>query len=130
MIRQFLSYSLVGISAMFFYLTLLIFQVELLSIDPVTASVIGYIPAIFGSYYLNYIWVFQSKNQHQTTLFKYLIVILIGFGINTLCIYLTVHKLYWWYLKGQTLAIFLVTASNFTLNYFWTFGVNKKRELE
>ena len=128
MIKNFLSYAIVGIGAMFFYLAMLIFQVELLSIDPVIASIVGYVPVILGSYYLNYIWVFRSNNKHHITLFRYFAVILLGFGINTLCIYLTVHKFYWWYLAGQTLALVLVATSNFTLNYLWTFDKSKESE--
>lgn len=116
-----MMYAVVGVGGTIAYLMLLAFQVELLTMDPVIASIISYIPVIFGSYYLSHAWVFRSDQSHRTAFIRYLAVTGLGFIINTFCIYFTVHIYDWWYLYGQIVAFFLVASTNFLLNHFWTF---------
>ena len=121
MVRAFTYYSIVGLGAATSYLSIVVFLVELMFIDVVIASIIAYIPSVIGSYYLNYFWVFRSKQNHHIALSQYFFVISLGCVLNILCIYTTVNILNWWYVYGQLLAFIIVAINNFTLNYLWTF---------
>lgn len=122
MVRAFTYYSIVGLGAAITYLSIVVFLVELMFIDVVIASIIAYIPSVIGSYYLNFFWVFRSKQKHRIALSQYFFVISLGWVLNILCIYTTVNILNWWYVYGQLLACIIVAINNFTLNYLWTFS--------
>ena len=123
MVRESIGYILVGIVATIVYLIIFVGQVQFFLIDPVIASVSAYIPVLISSYYLNYSLVFRSRQHHKKTFPKYLAVVILGFCINTLCIFITINLLNWFYIYGQIIAFILIATSNFLLNFFWAFEI-------
>jgi putative flippase GtrA len=116
-----LRYLWVGILGSLAYLLLLTLQVEIIGIETVVASVLSYLVVIFFSYLVNYSCVFNSKRKHQSSLVRYLSVIGVGFLINTIGIYLSVHVFEFWYLAAQIVIFIIVAANNYLLNKFWSF---------
>ncbi|MDA7441063.1 GtrA family protein [Candidatus Pseudothioglobus singularis] len=118
---SFIKYVFIGVSGYVVYLILLVGMVEILSVDPVLASLLSFTPILILSYILSYKWVFESNNNHKTTFLRYLLVVGVGLVWNFLIMYLTINWLNWWYVYSQALVVVVVPTSNYLLNHFWTF---------
>jgi len=119
LIAQFLLYSAVGAVGTAVHFSVLIFLVQLLAIDPVSASMAGFASGAMVNYGLNYRFTFKSANPHYASLPKFLAVALAGLCLNTMIMALATGRLY--YLVSQCLATILVLAWNFLCNRYWTF---------
>ncbi len=119
-------YGIVGIIGTLLHLGILALLVECVQADPVWSSVIGFFAALITSYILNFFWVFNSRRSHHVAVMRYLIVSFTGLALNTLIMYMVVDVLHWWYGWGALGVVMVVPASNFLLNYLWTFGVHQK----
>jgi putative flippase GtrA len=83
---------------------------------------LGFVLAATNNYIWNRIWTFQSTSSHIPTEYgKFLIVSILGLGINNLVIYLLHGKLKLNFWLSKVAAIGIVTIWNFTMNYFFTF---------
>ena len=96
---------------------------EKIKVNKYLANAIGFSLAVTNNYLINRIWTFQSKNMHWGTEFgKFLVVSLIGLGLNTFIIYLFHQR------KNGTnfyvakfFAIVIVFVWNFLTNMLFTF---------
>lgn len=118
-LSQFALYSAVGVVGTVTHFTILITLVQWLAVEPVAASMAGFVAAVLVNYCLNYHVTFKSKNPHNTALLKFFAVALVGLCLNTLIMAVLVRWLY--YLVCQAIAIPVVVTWNFTCNRFWTF---------
>ena len=119
--RQFIRYLLVGGLGTVAHLLILSICVEWLGQSATFGSVLGFIAALCASYALNHRWVFESHHAHLSSMWRYLLISLIGLMLNTGMMVLLVHYLQWWYFKAQLSIIWVVPICNFLLNRFWTF---------
>lgn len=125
--RQFIKFGLVGflsfiIDAGFYLLFTRAFGLFYLS-----AKIISFILAVTNSYFFNRLWTFRSKNlAKKTEYFKFLLVSVIGLGLNSLIMYLAVDKIE----LSDILALIISTSItmfwNFSANKFWTFKEKMK----
>ena len=85
---------------------------------------IGFILAATNNYVWNRIWTFQSQNMEVAREYiSFIVISLIGLGLNNLIIYLVHEKLHWNFYLSKIIAIGCVTIWNFSLNYVFTFNV-------
>lgn len=118
---RFVRYGLVGFLGTVLNTGVLIAFVELAQGDPVLGSVLGFLAALIISYILNRHWTFRSADKGYRQFFIYTAVSLLGLGLNTLIMFLTVHVFRWYYLFGFGLVVVVVPLSNYFLNCTWTF---------
>lgn len=116
-----LRYIVVGVVGSLLFLVLLMMQVEILLLDPVISAVISNLIVIIGTYVASYKWVFRSNKPHQYAFIRYIIVIGIGFVINTVGMYLSVHVFEFWYLTSQIILFSIVAVNNYSFNKLWAF---------
>ena len=116
-----LKYIIVGISGTLLYLALLTIQIELLNIEIIIATITSYIVIIIGSYYLSYSWVFNSREKHLNAFVRYIVVVGLGFIINTMGMYLSINVFDLWYLTSQVVLLCLVAINNYLMNKLWAF---------
>ena len=116
-----LKYIIVGISGTLLYLALLTIQIELLNIEIIIATITSYIVIIIGSYYLSYSWVFNSREKHLNAFVRYIVVVGLGFIINTMGMYLSIHVFDFWYLASQGVLLCMVAINNYLMNKLWAF---------
>jgi putative flippase GtrA len=122
------KYGVVGVLGTLVHIGVLAIMVEVFQVNAIIGSIIGFIGALLSSYLLNYHWTFESTHDHLSSFTRYLLVSLVGLGLNTLLMYLTVTVLKWWYIYGQLTVILVVPATNYVLNRFWTFRENHPEE--
>ena len=122
MIITFLKYIVVGLLGAFIHISSIILLVELFAVSPVIATIIGFIPTVIVAYLLNYGWTFKgNNNHHHQAMTRYIIVTLFGLFLNTFVVYITTEILHWWYIYGIITMVIVVTLSNFSLNFLWSF---------
>ena len=86
------------------------------------ANSLGFICAASSNFVLNKVWTFHDTNPDQFTQYgKFILIALIGLGLNNLIIYLLINKrgvkFYW----AKLFAVGVVVLWNFVANYNFTF---------
>ena len=102
--------------------TVLVVLVQFWAVDPVFASSLGFVVGAVINYILNYHFTFQSRKRHSETLTKFLIVAIIGAGINGFIMYIGVENTRINYMIIQLFATLVVLLWNFIVNSLWTFA--------
>lgn len=83
-VRQFARFLAVGAAATALQYAVLLALVELAHAPKVTSSAVGYLCGAVASYLLNRRFTFQSDIAHGKGFAKFMVVNLIGLGLNTL----------------------------------------------
>ena len=110
--------GLIGTAA--HYLTL-VWLVEAVDIDPVTATSAGFLVGALVNYYLNHRYTFQSQKGHFDAGPKFFLIALITGLLNSLLVHIGVGILELHYLIVQIGATGIVFLVNFAINALWTF---------
>ena len=120
---KFLKFAVVGFSGLLIDFGFTYLFKEVFKVQKYLANAIGFIIAASSNYLLNRIWTFQSTNSNIAFEYSEFIVIsLIGLGINTLILWLLVSKYKLNFYLAKVFAIAVVTIWNFLANAFITFS--------
>lgn len=118
---QMARYGLVGVLATLVHFSVVVMLVELLHMDPVISNVPAFFTGFLVSYYSNRSWTFAGSGGRSGCLPKYLLVQIVGLGLNLGIMFLTVNVLKWSYIVGLCLALLCAALVTFLLNKYWTF---------
>lgn len=122
-IWKFIKFGIVGFSGLIVDFGITYICKEKIRIQKYISNAIGFTVAASTNYIFNRIWTFQSHNpQIALEYSQFLIISLIGLGINTLILWLIVSKLKKNFYLSKLFAIAVVTIWNFLANAFITFG--------
>lgn len=121
-IGQFLMFAGLGVIGTLGHYTVLVVLVQFWAVDPVFASSLGFVIGAVINYILNYQFTFQSQKRHSEALAKFLIVAIIGAGINGFIMYIGVENTRINYMIIQLFATGVVLLWNFIVNKLWTFA--------
>jgi len=122
-ILKFLKFGVVGGSGVFvdFFFTWL--AKEKFKVQKYLANAIGFTIAASTNWIFNRIWTFQSQNPEMLREYsEFLIVSLIGLGINSLVLWLLTDKFKINFYVSKLGAIAVTTVWNFFANYLYTFA--------
>ena len=121
-IFKFLKFGVVGFSGIFVDFGVTYLFKEIIKINKYISNAIGFICAATSNYILNRIWTFQSENTDVATEYgKFMLVSVIGLGINSLTLYILTDKLKWNFYLSKIFAIGMATLWNFFANLLFTF---------
>jgi len=124
---KFLKFGVVGASGMVVHFGVLFLCKEVLSINPYVANTIGFITAATTNYILNRIWTFRShEKQVGVEYLKFILVSVVGLGINNGTLWLTGRLLPSWnddwrFYILWIVAVGVTTLWNFFGNLIFTF---------
>jgi putative flippase GtrA len=121
-IGQFLMFAGLGVIGTLGHYSVLVVLVQFWAVDPVFASSLGFVVGAVINYILNYHFTFQSRKRHSEALTKFLIVAIIGAGINGFIMYIGVENTRINYMIIQLFATLVVLLWNFIVNSLWTFA--------
>jgi|WetSurMetagenome_2_1015567.scaffolds.fasta_scaffold742189_1 putative flippase GtrA len=122
-ILKFLKFACVGLTGVLIDFSTTYFFKEVVKIQKYVANAIGFTVAATSNYFLNRIWTFESHNpQIAIEYIKFLVISLIGLGINTLILWLLVSKFKKRFYLSKLFAIAVVTVWNFFMNWIFTFA--------
>jgi putative flippase GtrA len=117
----FFKYAAVGVIGTFIYLLILYLLIEILKLEPVISSTIGFVIIVIISYWLNYRWTFSSSSRHLVAFPRYATVSLVGLGLNASIMFIAVNIFNLWYGIGQIISFVVIPLCNFYLNSYWSF---------
>jgi len=122
LLGKFLKFCIVGFSGMIIDFGTTWLLKEKVKINKYIANSTGFILAATSNYLLNRLWTFQSENTHIATEYiSFMVISIIGLGINNLVIYLLTEKMKLNFYLSKLFAIGVVTLWNFFMNYLITF---------
>ena len=89
-LKQMVGFSIVGTTSFFVDIGLLWILVELVHMNPVIAAAISYIISLLYNYVLSmkYVFVHRPDISRKKELTIFMVLSLIGFGLNELCMWL------------------------------------------
>ena len=122
LLRQFITFSGVGVVAAVAHYGVLILLVEMGGLSPVIATLWGFIAGAIVSYLLNRRFTFRSDRPHRSAVPRFLAVTAGGFVLNGCAMWLLNEQWGVPYLIAQVIATAVVLFWNFTANRLWTFG--------
>ncbi len=122
MSKQFLIFAGIGIIGTSGHYATLILLVQLLYVEPVFATTIGFVVGALINYVLNYRITFNSNKKHRETLTKFLLVAAVGAAVNAVIMSTGISMFEVHYLLIQLFATSMVLVFNFMANKYWTFS--------
>jgi putative flippase GtrA len=121
---KFLKFAAVGFSGVLVDFGTTYFFKEIVKVQKYIANAIGFTMAASANYFFNRIWTFESNNPEIAVEYvKFLVISLIGLGINTLILWILVSKFKKHFYLSKLFAIGVVTIWNFLMNVIFTFAV-------
>lgn len=119
-------FGIVGLTAAAVHYWVVIALVELLHIAPLQANVGGFVAAFWVSYFGHRHWTFSDAVASHTdgthsSFLRFLLVALLGFGMNQLMFYLLLRYAGWPYYLALAVVVFTVAAMTYVLSRLWAF---------
>jgi putative flippase GtrA len=122
--RQFGAFAGVGVVAAVVHYGLLIGLVELRGVDPVPATLAGYLGGGVVSYALNRRLTYASDRAHREAVWRFAAVAFVGFLLTGLFMHVFTTVLGEPYLPAQLVTTGIVLVWSFIANKLWTFGAS------
>lgn len=132
LIVKFLKFGIVGASGMVVHFAVLYFFRETVVLNDFVANTLGFVTAATTNYILNRIWTFRSHEKQVTVEYlKFILVSVIGLGINNGTLWLGGKLLPDWNLDWRfyilwVIAVGVTTLWNFFGNMLFTFKNSKQ----
>jgi putative flippase GtrA len=126
MSRQFSMFVVVGVAAAVVHYGALIALVELAAVQPVPATLAGYVAGGIVSYILNRRHTYQSDRPHEEAGWRFAVVAGVGFILTSVCMYVLHDIAGLYYLFAQVLTTGVVLVWSFLAHRLWTFGEPKR----
>lgn len=120
--RQVVSFVVVGLLAAVAHFGTLIGLVEGAGVNPVPATLIGFVAGGVVSYSLNRSMTFASTRPHREATWRFALVAGGGFALTFALMYVFIHRFALPYLPAQVVTTGIVLVWNFLGNKLWTFG--------
>ncbi len=133
-VKRFAKFAIVGAAGSVTDFTVLNVLVQLFGFRPVFANVFSFSAAVIQNFFLNRTWTFPESKQRQAgrQLAQFVLISLIGWGINTLILAAVDHLLidFWIRLVGHEHWGFTISynfAKLFSIGVvlFWNFAGNR-----
>lgn len=127
LITKFIKFGIVGASGMVVHFGVLYLFKEVVGLNPFLANTIGFVTAATTNYILNRIWTFRSQEkQVAVEYFKFILVSVIGLGVNNGTMWITGKLLPDWFNDWRfyliwVFAVGVTTLWNFFGNMLFTF---------
>lgn len=114
LLNQILKFGLVGGTAFVIDYVLLYFCTEFLHIHYLISSIISFTVSVIFNYILSVKWVFDVKKKQDVKDFVIFIILsVIGLGINSLIMYVMVEKFGVYYMLSKIVSTAVVMVYNF-----------------
>ena len=120
-LRKLMTFGLVGVVGTAGHYLTLVWLVEIINMDPVVATTLGFAVGAIVNYVLNHRYTFQSSKAHLDAGPKFFLIALATGLLNGLLIHVGVKLFGLNYLLVQIVATLAVFLANFLLNNIWTF---------
>jgi len=114
-------YGVLGIACTLVQFATLELGIWWMGLQPVTASVLGFIGAAAVGYFANRNWTFRSDRPHREALPRFIAIALAALALNAAMMTFLIHRVGLHHLLAQALTTGTVLFWNFGANMFWSF---------
>ncbi len=114
-------FGCVGVAATAIHCSMVIALVQVLSVDPVAASVPAFVTAFLFSYRANHGWTFARRGGHRRYLVRFFLVTSAMLGMNLGIMYGCVDLLGLHYVTALLIVVATLPLLSFLLNACWAF---------
>jgi putative flippase GtrA len=121
LLHKFGRFAVVGAIATATHAAVFTTAIEAAHVEPVLATVLAFVIAMFTGFALNRRWTFAVRGAPAQRLWRYAFAALAGLVLNAAIMYCVVHLLHASPYLGLAAAIVIVPPVSFTLNHFWVF---------
>jgi putative flippase GtrA len=121
LLRQFVTFTGVGLIAAVAHFAVLIALVEAGGVAPVIATLWGFLAGAAVSYLLNRRYTFRSDRPHRAAAPRFLAVSMGGFLLNGLIMWVLNENWGVQYVFAQVITTSIVLFWTFSANRWWTF---------
>ncbi|MFC1771772.1 GtrA family protein [Pseudomonadota bacterium] len=126
-LRQAFKFGLVGILATLVHISIFVFCIEALDIRPFLANFPAYGVAVLVGFWGHFSWTFKRDDANDQrfwaqALTKFVIVSLLGLGLNSMIVYGVVDLMGWSYHIAILLMVTVTPAIVFVLSKLWAFA--------
>lgn len=112
--KQLIRFGIVGVFVFLIDYSILYILTEFLGIYYLYSSIISFIISLIFNYIASIKWVFDaSKKQTLKDFTIFILLSVIGLGINQLAMYIIVEKIKIWYMFSKIVASLIVMVWNF-----------------
>lgn len=112
-IHEILNFLFAGGICFIFELTLLYVLTEYLNLSYLFSSGLAFSIAVIINYILCKKFVFRVQNKNKKAFLLFVVTSIIGLGINQLCMWFLVEKIFLYYMFAKILATAVVTFWNY-----------------
>ena len=120
---KFLKFGVVGFTGVVVDFGLTYLFRNIFKVNQYLSNAIGFMVAASSNYILNRVWTFKSSNPKVMVEYgEFLLISLIGLGINSLILWILVSKFKWHFYFSKLIAIAITTVWNFIANLLFTFN--------
>lgn len=115
LIKQIIKFGIVGGSAFVIDYGLMIFLTEVMNINYLISNELSFSASVVFNYIMSVKWVFDVKKKNSKTneFLIFVLLSLVGLGINQFIMWITVEKLEVYYLLSKIYATIIVMVYNF-----------------
>ena len=121
LLHRFGRFAVVGAIATATHAAVFTAAIEAAHVEPVLATVLAFIIAMFTGFVLNRRWTFAVRDAPAQRLWRYAFAALAGLALNAAIMFCVVHMLHASPYFGLVAAIVIVPPVSFALNHFWVF---------
>ena len=119
--QRVVRHLIVGGSGTVGYFIFVALLVETMAVSPVLSVVISYSVLALYTYLVNRRWVYDASSEHLPTILRFLVLLMLGYVLNTGIMYFVTEGLDQSYLWGLFASVAIVPATNFAISYLWVF---------
>jgi len=116
-----LRFSVVGALATAIHILVFLLFVEVVGAGPTFSTMPAFLCAVVFSYALNHSWTFRARGGHRRFFVRYLLVAVVGVGLNVTIMHVCTSILAKSYFVGLFFSVLIVPAFNFLGNRYWGF---------
>mgnify|MGYP000121499842 FL=1 len=115
LIKQIIKFGIVGGSAFVIDYGLMIFLTEVMNINYLISNGLSFSASVVFNYIMSVKWVFDVKEKNSKTneFLIFVLLSLVGLGINQFIMWIAVEKLEVYYLLSKIYATIIVMVYNF-----------------
>lgn len=122
---QIMRFGLVGITATATHITTVLVLVEWSNWGPLWANLFAFLLAVLVSFEGHYHWTFKASPPYTSAFPKFLVIALLGLGLNQTILFSVVSLLALDYRLGLAAVIIVVPSITFMANKLWAFQAIK-----
>lgn len=119
-------FGLVGLISTVVHIAIVFLLLTFASVGPILANTLAFLTAFCISFTGNYLWTFRSPGSPRRAIFRFFVIAVSAFIVNTLVLAFLVHKGWFSPVESAVLSASIVPVISFFASRLWGFERDKE----